>query len=285
MGIGSHPQPKHAAGTHAGKDFQDATGVSGVTVGVITRVDEIHMKADVHMINGSDRYELDLTQAMAGPRSFWGGVPEVNSVVVLGYRAKHKKLKDAMILGYLPTATVPGLRFDPMSTDNPTNISADEQELYNTLYSPTARVKRLKMRPGDVGGMAADGAEIRFDRSILMMNRAGDLIELRDAERLLITQAINTFHSSSGVKTQYGPVRRTAFYLPADIFQGQDITKPLLEAPGGDNPALPNSISPTLPVHYFGQSVLELLGPGNPGDPQRLSNAQGVVINYINNYN
>ena len=27
-----------------------------------------------------------------------------------------------------------------------------------------------------------------------------------------------------------------------------------------------------------------MLGPGNPGDPQRLSNAQGVVVNYINNY-
>ena len=52
-----------------------------------------------------------------------------------------------------------------------------------------------------------------------MVNRAGDMIELRDAERLLITQAINSFHSASGVKHQFGPVRRTAFYLPPDIFK------------------------------------------------------------------
>lgn len=284
MGINPHARPKHAAGEFHGKDFVDHHGISGVTIGILTRIDEINMKADVHLVNGADRYELDLTQGMAGPRSFWGGVPEVNSVVVLGYRAKSKKLKDAMILGYLPTALVSGLRFDPISTDNPSNITSDEQALYSQVYSPTIRTKRLKLRPGDVGGMAADGAEIKFDRNIQMMNRAGDLIELRDAERLLITQAINHFHSSSGVKTQYGPVRRTAFYLPADVFQNQDITKPLLEGPGGDNPAQPNPISPTLPVHYFGQSVLEMLGPGNPGDPQRLSNAQGVVVNYINNY-
>ena len=191
MGINPHARPKHAAGEFHGKDFVDHHGISGVTIGILTRIDEINMKADVHLVNGADRYELDLTQGMAGPRSFWGGVPEVNSVVVLGYRAKSKKLKDAMILGYLPTALVSGLRFDPISTDNPSNITSDEQALYSQVYSPTIRTKRLKLRPGDVGGMAADGAEIKFDRNIQMMNRAGDLIELRDAERLLITQAIN----------------------------------------------------------------------------------------------
>jgi hypothetical protein len=281
--MGLAQQPKHPAGSYHGKDFLDSNGISGVTIGVITRVDEIHMKADVHIVNGSDRTEIDLTQAMSGPRSFWGGCPEVNSVVVLGYRAKHKKLKDAMILGYLPSSILAGMKFDPIATDDSSNVTADEQELYNTLYSPTVRTKRLKLRPGDVGGMSADGSELVLNKSIQMVNRAGDLIELRDAERLFITQAVNSFHSASGVKEQYGPVRRGAFYLPYDIFQNQDPTKPLLEAPGGDATASPNAITSSVPSHYFGQSILELLGPGNPGDPQKFASTSGVVNSFFNN--
>src|ERR1700743_2337253 len=118
---------KHAPGRFHGDDFVDAFGIAGVRIGIITRVDELHMKADVRVITGgADRFELNLTQAMARPRSFWGGVAEDNSVVVLGYLPKHRKIKDAVILGYLPSANLGGLRFDPFATDDPTSVSADE---------------------------------------------------------------------------------------------------------------------------------------------------------------
>lgn len=277
------PQPRHAPGRHHGDDFNDANGIAGVRIGLITRVDELHMLADVRVITGGgDRIELKLTQGMAGPRSFWGGVPEINSLVVLGYLPKHRKLSDAIILGYLPTSVMTGLKFDPFATDDPSSVSADEAALYAQMFSPTIRTKRLKMRPGDVGGMSADGSELILNKSIQMVNRAGDLIELRDSERLLITQAINSFHSASGVKQQFGPVRRGAFYLPYDIFQNLDPTKPLVEAPGGDNPSAPNPISPAIQQHYFGQSILETLGPGNSGDPTKYANTTGVVNAFFN---
>jgi hypothetical protein len=276
--------PRHPVGRYHGDDFIDPNTVSGLRVGVITRVDEIHMKADVRIITGgaTERFEIDLVQAMAGPRSFWGGVPEINSVVVLGYVPKSRKLKDALILGYLPSSNLAGLKFDPFSTDDPSSVSGDEAELYGQLFSPTIRTKRLKLKPGDVGGMSSDGSEFVLNRNVQMVNRAGDLIELRDAERLLITQAINSFHSASGVKEQYGPVRRGAFYLPSDIFQNNDPTKPLVEAPGGDNPEKPNPISPQIQQHYFGQSILEMLGPGNIGDPTKYANTSGVVNAFFN---
>lgn len=278
-----NPQPYHAPGRHHGDDFNDANGLAGVRIGQITRVDEVHMVADIRVITGgADRFEIPLTQAMAGPRSFWGGVPEVNSLIVLGYLPKHRKLSDAIILGYLPTSIQAGMKFDPFSSDDPTTISSDEADLFSQLFTPTVRTKRLKLRPGDVGGMSADGSEFVMNKSIQMVNRAGDLIELRDAERLLITQAINAFHSASGVKHQFGPVRRGAFYLPFDVFQKLDPTQPLVEAPGGDKPAEPNPISPQIQQHYFGQSDLETLGPGNTGDPTRYSNTSGVVNSFFN---
>ena len=101
-------QPRHAPGRHHGDDFIDVNDVSGLRIGVITQVDEINMTASVMIVTGGQtlREEVKLTQGMAGPRSFWGGVPELNSVVVLGYLPKHRKNKDVMILGYLPSAVV-----------------------------------------------------------------------------------------------------------------------------------------------------------------------------------
>lgn len=280
------PQPKHAPGRFHGDELLDINNVSGLRIGVITRVDELHMTADVTIITGgrTQREEISLVQGMAGPRSFWGGVPEVNSMVVLGYVPKSRKLKDALILGYLPSANMAGLKFDPFSTSDPTTVTSDEADLYNQMFSPTIRTKRLKLRPGNVGGMSSDGAEFILNRNVQLVNRAGDLIELRDAERLLIAQAINFLESSSGVKSQHGPIRRGVCYLPSDIFQNNDTTQPLIEAPGGDQPGNPNPISPTLPTHYFGQSILENLGPGNIGDPTRYANTSGVVNSFFNNF-
>lgn len=278
-------QPKHAPGSWGGKQLQESKEAS-IYVGILTRVDEVHMKADVRIITGgaTDQPEVDLTQAMSGPRSFWGGIPEVNSLVLIGYRPLPGKSPKPCILGYLPASVMSGVKFDPFATNDPTSIAASDQALYSQLFNPTYRSKRMKLLPGDVGGMSSGGSELKLDKNIMMVNRGGDLIELRDAERLLITQAINQFHSSSGVKHNFGPIRRGAMYLPMDIFQGNDTTKPLIEAPGGDNPLNPNPISPQIQEHYFGQSVLSSLGPGNPGDPTKYCSSTGVVNAYFNNF-
>ena len=76
----------HPAGTIPESDFAN-NDFTGLKAGIITRVDELHLKADVKVISGSEvRFELDLIQPMAGPSSFFGGIPEVGSVVVIGYR-------------------------------------------------------------------------------------------------------------------------------------------------------------------------------------------------------
>jgi hypothetical protein len=67
--------PRYASGYVPGKEFTDTGEPFGLKLGVITRVDEVEMKADIKVLTGGgDRFEIDLTQAQAGPRSFWGGV-------------------------------------------------------------------------------------------------------------------------------------------------------------------------------------------------------------------
>lgn len=193
---------------------------ANLRVGVITRVDELNLKADVKVITGHEqRYELDLVQPMAGPRSFLGGIPEVGAMVVIGYRRRNKQIYEAVILGYLPVGNKSGLRFDPFAAVPPSEIEDGDQTLVDQLYGPTIRYKRITGRSGDIIGMSADGAELQLSRDVRFINRGGDLIELRDVDRTLVTQALHRVDSDSAAYLFSGAVRRGAMNLPLEIFE------------------------------------------------------------------
>jgi hypothetical protein len=260
--------PAPPIGHVPGKEFVSSGDAFGMKVGLITRVDEINLKADVKILTGGgDRFEIDLTQAMAGPRSFWGGVPEVNSLVIIGYRRKHKQLYEAMILGYIPVGNRSGLRFDPFSPENPSAVASSDKALYDAVYGPMIRYKRLKLQPGDVGGMSASGAELALSKDVRMCNRAGDLIELRDSERTLVMQATHRVEAEAGVHRWSGPTRRGAFWLPGDIF-------------GKDGVTLKTEAD-----RYFGRDDLQNAGPGSPGSATKFANSSGKVLDAFNDAN
>lgn len=256
--------PKTLPGHIPGKNFIDTWDKYSLRLALVTRVDEINMKADLRVITGGgDRFEVDLTQSVAGPRSFWGGVPELNSIAIIGYRHIHKHLTDAVILGYLPVGNKSGLRFDPFSPVDPAESSSESAADVQDTFGPTARLKRLLLRPGDVGGMSSSGAELTLSKDVSIMNRAGDLFELRDSDRTLIMQSIHRVTSESGVKTLSGPVRRGGMFLPDDIFSSGRTLK--TEADG-----------------YFGRDELQAAGPGASGGSAKFSNSSGVVLDLFN---
>lgn len=258
--------PKHLSGSSPGKDFVDTGDLAGLKVGVITRVDEVNLKADIKIITGGgERFEIDLTQGLAGPRSFWGGVPEVDSVVIVGYRRIHKQLYDAVILGYLPVGNRAGLRFDPFSIADPTEITADETELYGELFRSVRRTKRLLLHSGDVGGMSSAGSELALSKDVRMVNRAGDILELRDAERTFITQTIHRVESDAGIRRVSGPIRRGGTYLPPDILQTDG--KTLKSTTDG----------------YYGRDILQAAGPGmGIGSSAKYADTTGALLDIFN---
>jgi len=283
MGSGNL-RPKHPIGSTPGKGFQDVEPPYGLRIGIITRVDELSMKADLRILTGGgDAFEIDLTQPMVGPRSFWGGVPELNSIVLVGYRHRHKQVREACILGYIPVGNKSGMRFDPYAPDDPTNIDPADAALYKKVIGNTVRHKRLKLSPGDVGGMSADGAELVLSRDIRMSNRAGDLFELRDAERSLVAQSIHRFESEAGVRRTSGPIRRGANFLPPDIFQLDTTQNPpvpsntLISAPAQTSNPPSNTT-----VRYFGTDDLQAAGPGALQGPNKFADATGKMLDIFN---
>ena len=259
------PLPPPMSGSLADKTA-DSGDAHGLKVARVLRVDEIHLKADVRLLTGGgDHYEVDLTQSMAGPRSFWGGVPEVGSLVLLGYRRKHKQIHQAVILGYIPQAQKAGLSFDPVSPVDPSDVDPEDAGSIEDFFGPTIRFRRLKIRPGDVGGLSADGSELVLSKDVRLYNRGGDGIELRDVDRTLVMQAIHQVTSQSGVYGIAGPVRRGHLFLPGDLFQADGKT---LRA---------------VTDRYFGAAELQATGPDpSVGGPNRYANTAGKVLGLFN---
>jgi len=211
---------KFLPGQVPNKDFaSNDNPFEGLRVGIITRVDEHHLKADVKVITGQEnRFELDLTSAMAGPRSFLGGIPEVGSMVVIGYRKRSKQIADAVILGYIPMGSGLGLKFDPFAAVPPGEVTPEDQEDAQKLLGKTIRYKRIKGKQGDIFGMSSSGSEMLLSKDVRFTNRAGDLFELRDVDRTLVTQTIHRVESDAGCYLYSGPIRRGAMNLPVEIF-------------------------------------------------------------------
>lgn len=240
--------------------FTDTGDPFGIKVALITRVDEINLKADLKVITGGgDQYEIDLTQGLYGPRSFWGGVPEVGSLALIGYRKKSKQIAQAVILGYIPLAARAALRSDPISPIDPSDIDEEDRADVEGFFGKTIRYRRLKLKPGDVGGLSSSGSEFSLTKDVRFYNRAGDGIELRDVDRTLITQTIHRLDSTSGVFSITGPIRRSALFLPTDI-------------------ASENGQLKTETDRYFGQKVLQNTGPGVSGGGYKYSNGQGKLL-------
>lgn len=247
-----------------GKEFT-TNEPHGIKIGLITRIDDLNMKASVKVLTGGGtREEVDLTQAMTGPRSFWGGIPEVNSIVILGYRRKHKQLYEAMILGYLNTGNRSGLKFDPFAASDPSSVDASDLSDYTKNFGSTIRYKRLRLREGDVGGMSSSGAELVLNKDVRMCNRAGDLFELRDSDRTIVSQSVHRVESDAGVHRFSGPIRRSAGWLPGDIFQADGQTLR------------------TAANRYFGADDLLAAGPGPTDGSTKFVNAAGKILSVFN---
>jgi hypothetical protein len=194
---------------------------------------------------------------------------------LLGFRRLHKNLTEATILGFFSMGNRSGLRFDPFSAVDPGAVEPDDLEDVEELVGPTVRYKRLLMKPGDVGGMSAGGSELVLSKDVLMTNRAGDLLELRDAERTLVAQSIHRVEGEAGVRRVSGPIRRGEHYFPPDIFVegiegtfGTEVGGQLKDQDYG----------------YYGQDELQSAGPGNPGTEYKFVNEDGEASVVFNDY-
>jgi len=184
-------------------------------IGQIVRVDYETLLADIEFVDASGtRSEVPLSQPMAGARSFLGGIPEVGSIVVVGFKRFVSGHGTPMILGYLPKGYLSQLNYDPVAVANPNEAPLED---FPALFG-TTRYKLRKIYPGNILASSSQGSDLVLDRNVRLYSAAGDEVFLRADDHTFHVNTLNFNEALASGRRYSGLISRSKLLLPADIF-------------------------------------------------------------------
>ena len=200
-------------------------------VAKVTRVDPKKLVVDLITFTGNnDTYEnVALTFPNAGARHFMGAVPEVNDLCIIDYSpAESGTSRRPYIVGWL----IPGtdVAYDWITTQltDPKDIdyTPKVRESLEGVYG-RRRHKLRQMNSGNIVASSSQGSDMILSEDLLLANRRGNELLLRDSDQSLVVRSLQQFHAGSGFRIYSGMVQRDANLLPRQIFSdGIDYSHP-----------------------------------------------------------
>lgn len=188
-------------------------------LGRITHVDnETNIVSITWLDSVGGSAQVPITSPMATKRSFMGGMPERNALVICGFTKQTQTSGRAQILTYLTDGYRDSLRFfldrgnyddrqNKVVEGDPTNELIDEY-ITSTVGHENTRSKRRKLYAGELEIQSADGSEINISEDLQLMNSNLNEITLRSADQNIIHNALNHTIISGGAKIINGLVTR-----------------------------------------------------------------------------
>lgn len=189
----------------------------------VTAVDPKRHSVSLYALTGNgDHYDnVSLTQASAGSRHFLGAMPDVNDLCVIGYApAESGSARIPYIVGWI----VPGVDagYDWLMT-SPTketdlNLTPALREALQGSFG-RRRHKLRQMEQGNVLASSSQGSDMILNEGVLLANRRGNELHLRDQDQALVSRSLQRFHAGAGVREYAGMVQRDATFLPTQVFR------------------------------------------------------------------
>lgn len=191
-------------------------------VAKVTRVDSKRMVCALYVLTGEgDNYEnVSLTQPAAGARHFLGGIPEIGDLCLVGYSPAESGYSR---MPYINRWLIPGVDvgYDWIMTS-----ATGEQEIVMTPALMEAlqgsfgrrRHKLRQLDAGNIAGSSSQGADFLLNESVLLSNRRGNEIWLRDQDQALVVRSLQQFHAGAGFRMYGGMVQRDGTFLPTQMF-------------------------------------------------------------------
>lgn len=166
----------------------------------------------------SDRTPTVLTFPCVGNRMFLGGMPQVGDFAVVGWTMVSGS-KTPVILSWIGAGLSFGrdwLTSQPFQQEE-YDMNDEQSEYFKGAYN-RVRHKLRSLRSGDILASSASGSDLILDEGVLLTNRRGNEIHIRDADQSIVTQSMNLFNVQSGVRSFSGAVQRDYFNLPTQMF-------------------------------------------------------------------
>jgi len=200
-------------------------------VAKVTRVDPKQLVVDLITFTGNhDTYEsVALTFPNAGARHFLGAIPDVNDLCIIDYSpAESGTSRTPYIVGWLVPGTDVGYDWLVSQLTDPKDLELNPKtrEVLEGVYG-RRRHKLRQMEPGNIVASSSQGSDIILSEDLLLANRRGNEILLRDSDQSLVVRTLQQFHVGSGFRVYSGMVQRDSNLLPRQLFSdGVDYTSP-----------------------------------------------------------
>lgn len=162
---------------------------------------------------------IRLTFPGAGARHFLGAMPMPGDVAVVGWGAGESgRTRQPYVLGWFasPTAGYDWWVMQPFGQDE-YNLTPQDKETFEGLASRT-RYKLRHILPGNILASSGQGSDLVLDESVLLSNRRGNEILLRDQDQAIVFRSLQQFHAGAGFRAYHGIVQRDARLLPTTMF-------------------------------------------------------------------
>ena len=231
-------------GTLAESGFRD---VHALQVARVTRVDSRRLTVDLVTLTGNlDTYKnVAISFGGAGSRHFIGAIPEVGDLCAIGLvAAESGATGKAYITGWIIPGPSPAFDNTPTQAASPADLGftpAVSQALSGAIRR--TRNKLSLLEEGNVFVSSSQGADVRLDESLLLSNRRGNEILLRDQDQAIVVRSLQQFHAGAGFRIYAGMVQRDSELPTQMIGATQDWASPQ-QVDGEDQP-LPRGSLPS----------------------------------------
>lgn len=216
-------------GMNAAAATNPSTNWAALAIGM-ARVKEVQyeeLKCTLVVLTGEAQVAeytgVDITLPCGGRRHFLGAMPERGDVCYVGWGARESagtaSAKSPIILGWVPAAAWMGHEWIPyqaMERGEAMDTPSDR-----AITSGTFDRVRFKMRhlaPGNVFASSSQGSDLVLDEGVLLTNRRGNEIRLRDSDQAIIQRSLQSYQAMAGARVYSGMVHREARLLPSTLF-------------------------------------------------------------------
>ena len=192
-----------------------------IRYGKVTRVDPKRMVVDLVLISQTnvDFTNVPITFPGAGARHFFGAMPEVGDICLIGQQpAESGRSKRPVILGWYVPSTQAGYDWLNVRSHGPDELDlTPKQKVALDGIASERRHKLRQMEAGNVVASSSQGADLLLTESATLTNRRGNEVVLRDQDQALVVRSLQQFHAGAGFRTYSGMVQRDANLLPTQV--------------------------------------------------------------------
>lgn len=207
-------------GPGANADSLYANLASSLVTAVVTFVDYETLRVSIRTVSGEEFTKLPFALSFpgAGARRFFGAMPEVGDMCIIGYMATSGAHRTPVILSYYVGGATAGYDWWPTQPFGVAETAFPNKT--RTTFSGIVDRQRHKlrhMRPGEIVASSSQGSDIVLNEGVLITNRRGGELRLRDQDQAFLVRSVAEFHALAGARVYAGTVQRDARLLPRAV--------------------------------------------------------------------